>query len=227
MELRKCKECGKMFQPKGREQYCSDTHYRPCPICGEPVIARYLSDPPRKCDKCRGKRNVESKPAIDVKLSDSIKPASPTGPTVKPMQIMSLSSNKSIFKINPMTIPGTKQEQKPKPEIVDNKSKASEVIQSLVSMSGLEDVPIKVDSKIFCASMSGSRCRFIRKEPLCGWIPGHEYMINVDHDVAAYIISSSKDESEEKQLAGNGIALRCASQTSFFNYFRKVKEVTD
>lgn len=55
-ELRKCKECGKLFTPKGREQYCPDVHYRPCPVCGKPVIAKYLSDPARKCENCRGKK---------------------------------------------------------------------------------------------------------------------------------------------------------------------------
>lgn len=61
LEMKKCKECGKMFMPKSaRQQYCEDIHYRPCPICGEPVEAKYLSDPARRCDKCKGKRNNSS-----------------------------------------------------------------------------------------------------------------------------------------------------------------------
>lgn len=55
VEQRVCKECGKLFTPKGREKYCSDVHYRPCPVCGKPVIAKYLSDPPRRCEECKGK----------------------------------------------------------------------------------------------------------------------------------------------------------------------------
>lgn len=55
-EMRACKECGKMFIPKGREKYCSDVHYRPCPVCGTPVVAKYLSDPPCKCDQCKRRR---------------------------------------------------------------------------------------------------------------------------------------------------------------------------
>lgn len=55
--MRACKECGKLFVPKGREQYCSDTHYRPCPVCGTPVVAKYLSDPPKRCDACRHMRS--------------------------------------------------------------------------------------------------------------------------------------------------------------------------
>lgn len=64
--MRKCKECGKLFQPKGREQYCSDTHYRPCPSCGKPVIAKYLSDPPRRCDNCK-KSKVKPSPLFSLK----------------------------------------------------------------------------------------------------------------------------------------------------------------
>lgn len=52
MEMKKCKECGKLFMPKSaRVQYCSDIHYRPCPVCGKKVEAKYLSDPPRCCSK--------------------------------------------------------------------------------------------------------------------------------------------------------------------------------
>ena len=80
--MRKCKECGKLFQPKGREQYCSDVHYRPCPVCGEPVIAKYLSDPPRRCANCKAKNKTITqhiKPLFDIKdiqSPDTIEPAS-------------------------------------------------------------------------------------------------------------------------------------------------------
>lgn len=67
-QLRKCKECGKTFLPKGREQYCPDIHYRPCPICGAPVEAKYLSDPPRKCDKCKGKKSSQGFKNIPSKM---------------------------------------------------------------------------------------------------------------------------------------------------------------
>lgn len=61
LEMKKCKECGKMFMPKSsRQQYCDDIHYRPCPICGDLVEAKYLSDPARRCDKCKGIRSKSS-----------------------------------------------------------------------------------------------------------------------------------------------------------------------
>lgn len=47
---RKCKECGKEFIPNsGKQNYCKDIHYRPCPICGKPVEVKHFSDKPRTC----------------------------------------------------------------------------------------------------------------------------------------------------------------------------------
>lgn len=69
MEMRKCKECGKLFMPKSmRSQYCDALHYRPCPVCGKPVEAKYLSDPPRCCSKecqqaSRAKNKSQAVPA--------------------------------------------------------------------------------------------------------------------------------------------------------------------
>lgn len=55
-----CKECGQEFEASSaRIKYCSRIHYRPCPICGEPVEAKYLSDPPRKCNKCKGAKSMK------------------------------------------------------------------------------------------------------------------------------------------------------------------------
>lgn len=54
MEMKKCKECGKLFTPKNpRSQYCDDKHYRPCPVCGKRVEIKYLSDPTPRCIECR------------------------------------------------------------------------------------------------------------------------------------------------------------------------------
>lgn len=63
MEQKRCKECGEWFTPKSmRQQYCTKLHYRPCPICGKPVEAKYLSDPPRCCSKeCQQAARKETK----------------------------------------------------------------------------------------------------------------------------------------------------------------------
>lgn len=77
LDMKKCKECGKMFIPRSaRQQYCDDIHYRPCPICGKLVEAKYLSDPARRCDDCKHVPN-KSKSSNAVKQSDNPKLAQP------------------------------------------------------------------------------------------------------------------------------------------------------
>lgn len=66
LEMKKCKECGSLFMPTSNKQkYCSAKHYRPCPVCGKRVYAKYLSDPARCCSgKCKallGKMNKQGK----------------------------------------------------------------------------------------------------------------------------------------------------------------------
>lgn len=55
---RKCKECGKEFIPNSSRQfYCKEPHYRPCPVCGKPVLVKQFSDVPRACSmECTLKR---------------------------------------------------------------------------------------------------------------------------------------------------------------------------
>ena len=68
MSINICKECGKQFEAKSpRVAYCSDIHYRPCPVCGKPVVAKYLSDPPRRCDECKNKGKMVPKARVDIK----------------------------------------------------------------------------------------------------------------------------------------------------------------
>ena len=59
-KIKKCKECGKEFRPKSaRQMYCSDQHYRACPVCGKPVPVKVTAmiDPPRCCStECKLKR---------------------------------------------------------------------------------------------------------------------------------------------------------------------------
>jgi len=67
LEMKPCKECGKLFRPKSNKTiYCDGEHYRPCPVCGKPVFAKYLSDPARCCSGvCRaelGRRNKGEAP---------------------------------------------------------------------------------------------------------------------------------------------------------------------
>lgn len=51
--IKKCKLCGKEFQPKhNRQAYCYDDHYFNCKICGKRVLInrKYYNDPHNVCD---------------------------------------------------------------------------------------------------------------------------------------------------------------------------------
>lgn len=71
MIQKECAACGKLFQPKGRERYCPGPHYKPCPVCGELVVATYWSDPPKRCDKCRAAnaKPVQPSQTAETKVS--------------------------------------------------------------------------------------------------------------------------------------------------------------
>lgn len=71
LEMKKCKECGKLFMPTSNKQkYCSADHYRPCPVCGKLIFAKYLSDPARCCSgTCKsklGKLNKEEVKPVEL-----------------------------------------------------------------------------------------------------------------------------------------------------------------
>ena len=72
LEMKKCKECGEMFMPTSNKQkYCTKMHYRPCPVCGKPVYAKYLSDPARCCSGiCKAKLGKLNK--SDPHYADSL-----------------------------------------------------------------------------------------------------------------------------------------------------------
>lgn len=46
-----CKICGKEFDRAGNGVYCPGPHYRPCPVCGEPVEFHRPSEAVRCCSK--------------------------------------------------------------------------------------------------------------------------------------------------------------------------------
>lgn len=173
MEVKKCAECGKPFS--GRGKYCSDTHYRPCPICGTPVIAKYLSDPARRCDKCKGSKA----------------PAN----TSKPKQLFSLE-----------------------PEVVSEmKPKAVDWSDKIVS-----ETPEKVETAVFCEMQNGTVRIYIGPEIKKGFIPGHEYLIHVEHDGYTYVVTSKEDLTSGEDV---DIAVNYSSQISFHQHLARIKEV--
>lgn len=108
---KRCKECGEYFTPRSmRQQYCDKLHYRPCPVCGKPVEAKYLSDPPRCCSKecqklSRNKTQAQQKQEVvnmletHEELTVSTQSASRTAKQLLALYLLG-SVNKDISKID-------------------------------------------------------------------------------------------------------------------------------
>lgn len=195
--MKKCKECGKLFVPKGRENYCSDIHYRPCPVCGKPVEVKYFSDPPRKCDDCKY-RKVKPVPAA-----------------------MQTTKSKSLFNIIPEEgQPSGLAQLKAEIEYTNK-------IEGSPDNSWMELVEAKshqtVDPTKFCEEFSGSILAYIGTECKNSFIPGHEYLLKVEKGEYVYNVSSKDDITSGDSC---DIVRPFASQISFHQNFAKLKEKT-
>lgn len=220
MEMRKCKECGKMFMPKGREKYCSDVHYRPCPVCGTPVIAKYLSDPPRKCDNCKKHRSASvpsSSSKQNVRNADSTNKPEPTSKSA-------ISKAKPLFNFSPkdsrwveskfgVNTSSTKSSESRPHSSKSEPASFLEVIQPAPE-------PIS-DSDEFCNKVSGTVMLYIGSEQKVGFIPGHEYLIKVMREDYVYEVSTQEDVTTEDSF---NYMRQYASQISFYQNFRTVED---
>lgn len=170
MEMRKCKECGKLFMPKGREQYCSDVHYRPCPICGEPVIAKYLSDPPRKCEKCKHTKTQPQK-FKNKSLFGSWANIDPN------------KSKSTTIEVDSSSKPGSNN-----PEIV------------IDTKDLITDIPATIGQAEFCEQITGAVRRYIGVPIKGSFIPNHDYLMKVEHDEYTYGVTVLEDLTEGEDV---------------------------
>lgn len=76
--VRKCVWCGKEFVAKAPKQNsCGEDHYRPCAMCGEPLLvkesfANYMKYGPRTCEACRRKKISLSHRSMPVEKRQEI-----------------------------------------------------------------------------------------------------------------------------------------------------------
>lgn len=194
-EMRKCKECGKLFLPKGREQYCSEVHYRPCPICGEPVEVKYFSDPPRKCDACKYRK-------------------------VRPLPPELAKKSKSLFNFVPQDV-SAGEALKQEADWINKMEEESP--GSALTWGNLFDpeVPPVVESLRFCERESGAIRMYIGKPLPNSFIPGHEYLINVEKRDYVYHVMSTQDLTSEESC---DLIMPYASQISYNQNFRRLKQ---
>lgn len=167
-EMRKCKECGKLFMPKGRERYCSAVHYRPCPICGQPAEVLYFSDPPRRCDNCRGKKNVQPLTTLQKAILAS--------PTSEPKM--------------PASTPTTDTVEEDASELFTVKRyEPTKEVQAIIDKS-YPAVDMDKDEMLNEEHV----WTYVGIPVKNGFIPGHTYKVRVsDEDRSAYILRSNED----------------------------------
>lgn len=196
-EMRRCKECGKMFVPKGREQYCPDTHYRPCPVCGKPVIVKYYNDPARRCDNCKWRKM----PPLPKELA---------------------AISKSPYNFIPKNEKSAGEALKQEAEILEELEKKSP-FKDIPGWSNMLEptVPDKIDPSAFCETLTGAVRVYIGTGHKNNFIPGHEYVLKVERDDYNYVVSSAEDVTAEENC---DCFLPFASQVSFHQHFGKMRK---
>ena len=195
-EMRKCKECGKLFLPKGREQYCSEDHYRPCPVCGEPVIVKYFNDPPRRCDNCKWRK-------------------------IKPLPKSIAAKSKSPYNFIPKDGRSAGEGLKDEVELIEEMEKISPgAVPGWMDMIDIQEHPV-VDPAIFCETMTGSVKVYIGKPHKNSFIPGHEYLMKVERNEYWYVVTSVEDLTSNDTC---DCMLPISSQTSFYQQFARLRQ---
>lgn len=217
MDMRKCKECGKLFMPKGREQYCSEPHYRPCPVCGKPTLVLYFSDPARKCDSCRGKKKASTPPVgshtdkVDTVVTGKKSEA-------KPKSIFKLGTKEftmnTIKPMAPMSIPSLKEPQ----GVSSNPAESS--LEPNPIPERRTNIPATIDSSVFCETTTGTVNKYIGNQYPNTFIPGHEYLLKVERRDYVYWITSEEDVTTGDSV---NMVLSLSSQISFHQNFMKAK----
>lgn len=221
-ELRACKECGKMFMPKGREKYCPEVHYRPCPICGTPVVAKYLSDPPGKCENCKKKKiqPVSKAKSIFNMGGGSI-------PSIKPM-------NNEIAKIQPVAPIAIKEV----PEEVDDENRLNEkpagqeevaevkFVKQSFNSNGVKKIDVSkvLEPEVFCETYDDKIMRYIGPtvDGYHKFENNHDYKIALTRKDKTYLITSCHDVTTGQEVNCYYIA---SSQQSVSTRFAIVEQV--
>ena len=202
-EMRACKECGKMFMPKGREKYCSDVHYRPCPVCGTPVVAKYLSDPPAKCDNCKGK-HTKVQPASKAKALFDINEPNLSKPVI----------------LNINLAQAAKFEQKAKAEVKAEVKVETSTIRVTTTDNTLVKIDISrgFDPEKFCETYDDKIMKYVG--PNFGQFENnHDYKIALTRNENYYLITSCHDVTDNKEVKCFYLA---SSQLNISNRFAVV-----
>ena len=192
--MKNCKECGKLFTPKSRNSvYCDDLHYRPCPVCGKPVEAKYLSDPARCCsNECKNQaRKMNTSPAKK--------------PTMMPISSATKNGTKSLFVLDASVVTNTTS---------DSTSSYRPTIAKLKQSGPDSDFATMLRE-------SSQVMTYVNPKSILGFIPGHEYALEISKDDRniLYIIEALYDFTDGKEVSH---CMNVASQISITQNFAKL-----
>ena len=214
LEMKKCKECGKLFTPKSKlSQYCDDLHYRPCPVCGKLVEAKYLSDPARCCSKeCSQKKKEadkqKAKQTASMSVNDSMKKQN-----ANPLHVHAQVPKDREGKGGVRTLFALPQEQ-------------HLVADDIIPMPRPETAVIKLPQK----SADTEHAKSLRSNypvrtyvgtPILGFIPGHEYALDIDKDDRniLYIVTAIYNFTEGED---SNLVMNLSSQISINQNFAQI-----
>lgn len=194
LEMKKCKECGKMFVPRHKRQvYCDDVHYRPCPVCGKPVEAKYLSDPARVCSN-------ECRKVLAQRTKDQLKSGTDSIET-KPVESKAVA---------PTPVPVVKDEEVKVEADVDVK-------EDIVTSNDVE-VPVSADESDYASQLRLThKVKKYEGKAVLGFIPGHEYAVDVDKVDHVYNVTALYDFTAGKAV---DLMMPVSSKTSFYRSFK-------
>jgi len=216
LEMKNCKECGKLFRPKSKNSvYCDDLHFRPCPVCGKPVEAKYLSDPARCCsNECKAQyrrsntnpnhsipSTVMNKIVNDLRSADDGRRFPQQG-----------RNNKALFALGSNTVTNAPKVDEVVPADVIPMPKPKYVVPKLPQVAP--------DTEFAAMLRSSADVRTYIGVPVLGFIPGHEYALEINKDDRniLYIIEASYDFTEGKEVDH---CIHMASQISIHQNFAK------
>lgn len=216
LEMKKCKECGKLFTPKSAQSvYCDDIHFRPCPVCGKAVEAKYLSDPARCCSKeCSAVARAQKKEAEKAKTIESVlNPMKAFDPSTNNTHSVTVTIDKNRDGKGVRTLFAMPQDIQTVPDDFIPMPKPETPVKKLKQLSE--------DTEHATALRKNYPVRTYVGTPTLGFEPGHEYALDIDKDDRniLYVVTAIYDFTEGKDI---DIVIHLSSQISINQNFAQL-----
>ena len=209
-----CKECGDLFMPKSKNSvYCDKLHYRPCPVCGKPVEAKYLSDPARCCSQeCRNAARMQAKSKVLSKAVSSI-----TLGTVKfdESAASSVTVTKSTSESKSSAIGALAAAINNEEVIASSKYSAIRPAQSIQPVPYYDNPERDIDYEESLRATNIVRM-YVGRNTSLKFVAGHEYALEVNKTMYGYEVEAMYDFTAGKSIS---LMMPLSSQISINQQF--------